>query len=181
MSKLRITAVLLLAVVVASGYAFAAPASDTAGRAAAAADEPKTGEGDKNNGADKKEEVKDKTGRSYRDKLEARGKKAPAKPDKKPKYKKWKEVLDDATAQEGLFKVWTKREDVIFELGEQNLDKPYLAILSLSKGIGTKFVLGGLPIADVMFDFHRVEDHVQIRMLNTLFRATDDPELMNAV
>jgi hypothetical protein len=182
MSKLRITAVLLLAVVVASGYAFAAPPTDPAGRAAAAADEPKTNDGEKKNGAEKKEEAKDKKGHSYRDKLEARGKKAPpAKPEKKPKYKKWKEVLEDATAQEGLFKVWTKREDVYFELGEQNLDKPYLALLSLSKGIGARFVLGGLPITDVMFDFHRVEDHVQIRMLNTLFRATDDPELMRAV
>ncbi len=133
-------------------------------------------------GAEKKEEAKDKKGHSYREKLEARGKKAaPAKPEKKPKYKKWKEVLEDATAQEGLFKVWTKREDVFFELGEQNLDKPYLALLSLSKGIGARFVLGGLPITDVMFDFHRVEDHVQIRMLNTLFRATDDPELMKAI
>jgi hypothetical protein len=182
MSKLRIAAAILLAVVVASGYAFAVPAADTAVGAAAAADEPKTNEGEAKNGAEKKEEAKDRTGRSYRDKLESRGKKAPAaKPEKKPKYKKWKEVVEDATAQEGLFKVWTKREDVFFELGEQNLDKPYLAILTLSKGIGTRFVLGGLPITDVMFDFHRVEDHVQIRMLNTLFRATDDPELMKSI
>ena len=182
MLKLRILAVLFLAVAVASGYAFAAPASDPDDRAVAVGDEPKTGEGDKKDGGEKKEEAKDKKGRSYREKLDSKGKKTSAdKPDKKPKYKKWKDVIEDATAQEGLFKVWTKREDVFFELGEQHLDQPYLAALTLSKGIGARYVLGGLPITDLMFDFHRVEDHVQIRMLNTLFRATDDPELSKAI
>jgi hypothetical protein len=179
MSKLRILAVLCLAVAVAGGYAFSAPASDQAGRVAAA-DQPKSGGNGAENG--NKKETKEKKSHSYRDKLEARGRKAPvARPEKKPKYKKWKEVLEDATSQEGLFKIWTKREDVYFELSEQNLDRPYLALMTLSKGIGARYVLGGLPIADVMFDFHRVEDHVQIRMLNTLFRATDDPELSRSI
>jgi hypothetical protein len=182
MVKLRTLAVFLLAVSVAAGYAFAAPAGDRDDQVAAA-EGPQGGEGEKKEDAGNKDEAKDaRKGHSYRDKLDARGRKGPAeKPDKKPKYKKWKEVTEDATAQEGLFKIWTKREDVFFELGEDQLDKPYLAILSLSRGIGTRFVLGGLPIADLMFDFHRVEDHVQIRMLNTLFRAVDDPELQKAV
>jgi hypothetical protein len=54
--------------------------------------------------------------------------------------------------------------------------------MSLSKGIGARFVLGGLPISgSVMFDFHRVEDHIQVRMLNTRFRATDDAALDEAI
>jgi hypothetical protein len=182
MVKLRILAVLFLTVSVAASYAMAAPAAGR-GDQITATEGVQPGAEEKKDDAGKKEETKDiKKGHSYRDKLEARGKKAPAeKPEKKPKYKKWKDVLEDATVQEGLFKIWTKREDLFFELGDDQLDKPYLAIMSLSKGIGTRFVLGGLPIADVMFDFHRVEDHVQIRMLNTLFRASDDPELQNAI
>jgi hypothetical protein len=190
MEKIRIMAILCLVLGVAASWALTPPASAVpAASAVARSDEPKTGEGDKKDDADKdeekdenKKEARDKTGRSYRDKLDARGKKAPApKPDKKPKYKKWKDVLDDATSQEGLFKVWTKREDVFFELGEEHLDKPYLAVLSLSKGMGTRYVLGGLPISNMMFDFHRVEDHVQVRMLNTLFRAEGDSELEKAI
>ena len=185
MMKLRILAILFVAFAVATSYAFVAPSSGGSDRAVAMADEPKTDEGQKKDDekGDKEKEAKEKKKEhSYRTKLDARGRKTPAEASqKKPKYKKWKEVLEDATAQEGLFKIWTKREDVFFELGEDQFDKPYLAILSLSKGIGTRFVLGGLPITDLMFDFHRVEDHVQIRMLNTLFRAPDDPELENAI
>ena len=192
MVKLRILAILFVALAVVTSYAFVTPASSVGAsgsdRAAALADEPKKDEPKKDEGqkddekGDKEKDAKEKKDHSYKAKLDARGKKTPTEvPQKKPKYKKWKEVLEDATAQEGLFKVWTKREDVFFELGAENLDTPYLAILSLSKGIGTRFVLGGLPINDVMFDFHRVEDHVQIRMLNTLFRAPDDPELGNAI
>ncbi|UCH85068.1 MAG: zinc-dependent metalloprotease, partial [Candidatus Latescibacterota bacterium] len=130
-----------------------------------------------------KEEKKRKRPPSYRDKLDSRSApKAPPPKKAKPKYKKWKEVLKDAEAHEGLFKVHTKREDVFFEIREDQLDKPYLAIMSLSKGIGARFVLGGLPIGgSVMFDLHRVEDHVQIRQLNTRFRAPDDEALKNAI
>jgi hypothetical protein len=183
---LRFRTLIVLAVVLAfaGSYGFAAPTQgDVTGDGvamASAGDQSPAGEGDKD---PKKEETKKRKSRSYRDKLESRGQKAPPpKPKEKPKYKKWKEVLKDAEAHEGLFTVHTKREEVYFEIAEEKLDTPYLVIMSLSKGIGARFVLGGLPIGgSVMFDFHRVEDHVQIRMLNTLFRATDDPAIEKAI
>jgi hypothetical protein len=133
---------------------------------------------DKKSGQTKK---KPRKSRSYADVIRGRGVKPVAPPRKKPKYKEWSEVTRDATIKEGLFKVYTKREDVYFEIKKEQLDKPLLAVLSLSKGIGTHNILGGLPIDDIMFDFHRVQDHVQLRRLNTLFRASDNPELQKAI
>ncbi|NIM20456.1 MAG: DUF5117 domain-containing protein [Candidatus Latescibacteria bacterium] len=125
---------------------------------------------------------KQRKSRSYADKIRGRTKKPPPKkPEEKPKYKKWDEVIKDAETLEGLFKVYKKREDLFFEIRKDQLDKPYLAVLSLSKGIGSYFVLGGMPIDDVMFNFRRAEDHIQIRRLNTLFRASGDPALEKAI
>jgi hypothetical protein len=180
MHIIRTLAVLVLALVVSGSYAIAEPAQDVVDETIIAAAGEGQDEGDKGEG---KEEKGRKRPPSYRDKLDTRGgPKAPPPPKAKPKYKKWKEVLKDSEAHEGLFKIHTKREDVFFEIREDQLDTPYLAIMSLSKGIGARMVLGGLPIGgSIMFDFHRVEDHVQIRMLNTRFRAPGDEALENAI
>ena len=186
MFRLRYLAVFALTLAVFGRYAFAAPSSaDTGDQAALTIDDGESSldlRGTVDEGDKKEPEAKRDRPPSYRDKLEGRNKtKTSAKPKAKPKYKKWKDVLKDSEAQEGLFTVHTKREDVYFELKESDLDKPYLAILTLSKGMGTRMVVGGLVITELMFDFHRVEDHVQIRMLNTRFRASDDPELQKAI
>ncbi len=120
--------------------------------------------------------------RSYADKIRGRAKKPQIKIfEPTPKYKKWDEVIRDADAFDGLFVVYKKREDVYFAIRNDQLDKPYLAVMSLSKGIGSHFLLGGLPIDDVMFDFHRVEDHIQMRRLNTRFRASGDSAIEKAI
>ena len=121
--------------------------------------------------------------RSYRDKLEARNKpKQAAKPKPDSKYKPWTEVTKGAELQEGLLDVYTKGEAVYFAVDADQLDKPFIVFMSLSRGIGARYVLGGLPAKDeVVFDFHRVEDHIQIRQLNTRFRADDDAALRNAI
>ncbi|MEJ2720329.1 MAG: zinc-dependent metalloprotease, partial [bacterium] len=178
----RTLVVLALALVVTSSYAFAQPAKNPANETLVITSVGGQGNGDQK--AAKKENDKDRSRPpSYRDKLESRGApKAPPAPKAKPKYKPWKEVLKDAETHEGLFTIHTKREDVYFEIKEDQLDKPYLAIMSLSKGIGARMVLGGLPIGgSIMFDLHRVEDHIQIRRLNTRFRAEDNEALEAAI
>lgn len=103
-------------------------------------------------------------------------------PPSEPKYKPWdKIVTKDHKKQEGLLTMYTKQEELLLELKKDQLDKPMLAILSLSRGIGSNFVYGGLPIDDIMFDFHRDEDHIQMRRLSTNFRAGDNQPLKNAL
>ena len=105
---------------------------------------------------------------------------APAGPE--PKYKPWNKVVTkEHTKNEGLLTIYTKQEEMLLELSEEQLDKPYLAILSLSQGIGSDFVYGGLPVDDVMFDFHRDLDHVQMRRLTANFRAGDNEPLKQAM
>jgi hypothetical protein len=111
-------------------------------------------------------------------------KQAPPPKKDEPKYKPWGKVLKDAEKHEGVFNVYTNREDVYFEIREDQLDKPMVNFMNISQGIGTGYVLGGMPIGileTVMFDFHRVEDHIQVRKLNPQFSGGDDGALKNAV
>ena len=106
------------------------------------------------------------------------------KPKEKPKYKKWKDATKDATKHKGVFNVWTKREDVYFEIGEEHMDKPMALFMNVSKGIGRTWVLGGMPttiLETIMIDFHRTKDHVQIRRINPRFRAGGDEALEKSV
>ena len=174
MRKLGMLACLLLALTLVASYGFAAPVSDATEDTAAIEQIPgEEGGGSKDNKG---------TPRSSRGKWGGQKKAAPQKPKEKPKYKPWDKVLGkEAEKHEGLFEVYTKGEEVYFAIPEDQLDKPHLIFMSLSKGIGARFVLGGLPITgSIMFDFHRNEDHVQVRHLNTAFRADEDA-LKNAI
>lgn len=132
------------------------------------------------NGESKKE--KKQKSRTYADKIRGRNARpAPPPPKKKPKYKEWQEVTKDARVKKGLLTLYIDREDVYCEIRKDQLDTPMLAVLSLSKGIGSNRILGGLPIDDIMFDFHRTEDHIQMRRLNTRFRAAGDSALVKAI
>lgn len=184
MRKLSILASLLVMLAVLTGYAVAAPSSDSVDQAVAAQSQGGNALVADEEGDEPKDEAKKpKKSRSYRDRLSSRGRpKGASKPKDKPKYKPWKEVTEDAEKHEGLFNIYTKDEDVFFSIKEDQLDKPFITFLSLSKGIGARFILGGLPItSSVMFDFHREKDHIQLRQLNTRFRAGDDPALEEAI
>ena len=103
-------------------------------------------------------------------------------PPSEPKYKSWDKVITkDHKKHEGLLTFYTKQEELLLEIKKDDLDKPMLAILSLSQGIGSNFIFGGLPVDDIMFDFHRDEDHIQMRRLTTNFRAGDNQALKNAL
>lgn len=154
------------------------PSYSSAGLAdtTAVGDESKNGGENKKNGDEKKKKKLPPYAQKLKNKV-----KRPSPPPPKPKYKDWRKTLQDAKPQDGLIKVWTKQEDVWFEIRKDQLDVPFVAIMSISQGIGSHFVFGGLPIDDVMFDFHRSEDHVQVRRLSALFRAPNDKALQNAI
>ncbi len=184
MRKLSILASLLLVLALTSSYTVVAAPSSTGNDPVVVAGGDKgdndNGKGDNDNGEEAKESSKS---RSYRDKLDSRGKpRAKPKSKTKDKYKPWKEVTKDAELKEGLIDTYIKDEKVYFAIKEDQLDQPMAMFMSLSKGIGARFILGGLPLAPtVMFDFHREKDHIQVRMLNTRFRAEDDPALKESI
>jgi hypothetical protein len=140
------------------------------------------GEDDKKEGEKKKKpSAKGKPRYPYAKELYAKSHKQAPPPKEKPKYKPWKKVLKDAESHDGLFKVWTKQEDVWLELTKDQLDKPYLMISHFSQGAGAYMMFGGLRLDNMMFDFHRQEDHLQIRRLTDRFRASGDEALQNAI
>jgi hypothetical protein len=142
------------------------------------------GEGVEDDGGKEKKPVSDMKGREYSRKLKSKLKR-PGPPPEKPKYKPWdKVVTKDHEKLDGLITIYRHREGVLYELSEDDLDKPMLAIMTISKGIGSHLVYGGLSgvaMDDVMFDFHRVEDHVQIRRLGAMFRAPGDTNLQQTI
>ena len=120
--------------------------------------------------------------RPYAEKLHRKTKKDKGPSGPEPKYKPWdKVVTKDHVKKEGLLTFYTKQEELLLVIPKDKLDKPMLAILSISRGVGSDFIYGGLPIDDVMFDFHRDEDHVQMRRLTTNFRAGENQALKNAL
>jgi hypothetical protein len=164
--------VCLLVAVTGSAYAGDLAQPETA--ATLATDKP-AGE------APKTEAEKRMKDRPYAQELQKKLKK-PGPPPAEPKYKPWDKVVTrDHKKHEGLLTIYTKQEEVLLAIPKSQLDKPMLAILSLSQGIGSDFVYGGLPIDDIMFDFHRDEDHVQLRRLSTNFRADGNLALQKAI
>lgn len=170
MRKLSLLAGLVLAFALISGYAVAAPTTETDDQTAI------TNAGGDDSGSST-------IGKNYKEKLESRSQpKSAAKPKKKPKYKPWAEVTKDAEEKDGLFTTYIKDESVYMAIKKDQMDQPMVVFMNLSKGFGARFILGGLPIANtIMFDFHREKDHIQIRQLNTLFRAPDDPALEESI
>src|SRR5204863_8612891 len=94
---------------------------------------------------------------------------APPAPEKP--YGDWKKLTKDATVKKGWFTLYQKRENLYLEIQQNQLELPILAILSLSRGIGRDFILGGLPISDKLVRFHRTGDRVLLIEDNTRFTA----------
>ena len=86
-------------------------------------------------------------------------------------YGDWKKLTAGATVKHGWFNLYQKRENLYLEVQPAQLGQPILAILSLSRGIGRDFVLGGLPVADKLVCFRRSGDRVMLMEQNTRFTA----------
>ena len=77
-------------------------------------------------------------------------------------------------SDEGDFTLYKKRENLYLELAPNQLDQPVLGIFSLARGIGSNFVLGGLPLNDRLLEFQRSGDRVLVLEKNTRFVTPGD-------
>ncbi|HYM80219.1 MAG TPA: zinc-dependent metalloprotease [Candidatus Limnocylindria bacterium] len=101
----------------------------------------------------------------------AKGKESEATADKDKPYQEWKKVTKDAEVLSGFFTLYRKRENLYLELPASQLDTPVLGIFSLARGIGSHFLLGGLPLNDRVLEFQRNGDYVIVLEKNTRFVA----------
>jgi len=92
-------------------------------------------------------------------------------------YQEWKKVTKDAEVMKGLFTFHKKRENLYLEIQASQLGMPVLGIFSLARGIGSNFVLGGMPLwiytgrDDRLIEFQREGDYVLVMEKNMRFVA----------
>ena len=97
----------------------------------------------------------------------------PAEAADKP-FADWKKVTKDAEVLKGYFTLYKKRESLYLELAPGQLNQPVLGVFSFARGIGSNFLLGGLPLNDHLLEFQRFGDHVLVLEKNTRFVSPGD-------
>ncbi len=100
---------------------------------------------------------------------------APEKP-----FGEWSKLTKEAEKKAGFFTLWKKRDNLYLELSKEQLNQPFLYVVSLSRGIGSNFVLGGLPVDDRMLQFERHGDRILLMHVNTWLRSPKDTPIDKA-
>jgi hypothetical protein len=83
-------------------------------------------------------------------------------------------VLKDATKVSGLIPLWRKDDKVYAELTDSLLGKEFFVLISIARGIGDSFLLGGMSLGfgdDWVWQFRKVDDNIQIVRKNVRFFA----------
>src|SRR5689334_19102118 len=95
-------------------------------------------------------------------------------------FAEWGKLTKDAEQKKGFLTTWKKRDNLYVELAPDQMEKPFLYVVSLSKGIGSNFILGGLPLDDRMLQFERHGDRVFLVHVNTWITAPDNTPIGKA-
>jgi hypothetical protein len=93
----------------------------------------------------------------------------------KPKYPPYAEVLKDAKPVEGLVKLHRKDARLYGELTSSQLNKDFIVLISIAKGIGQGQLLGGMTWGfgdDWLWQFRKVDDNIHVVRRNVRFTAT---------
>jgi hypothetical protein len=99
-------------------------------------------------------------------------------------FEDFDKLTADSEKSEGLFKLYRKKERLYLEIEPGQFDKSYLFLISIARGIGTGFVLGGMTWQtddDWLLSFRRVGDRVHIVRRNIRFTAQPGSPAAEAV
>ncbi|HJV60003.1 MAG TPA: zinc-dependent metalloprotease [Albitalea sp.] len=91
------------------------------------------------------------------------------------------DVIKDATRIDGLFTLWQKDDKVWIELKPSDFDKPFFMSPKIKTGMGEGRFYGGLMGEEVVIEFRRVHNQVQMLAKNTEFVAKPDTPTGRAV
>jgi hypothetical protein len=83
-------------------------------------------------------------------------------------------LLKDATKVNGLIPLWRKDDKVYAELTDSLLGKEFFVLISIARGIGDRFLLGGMSLGfgdDWVWQFRKVDDNIQVIRKNVRFFA----------
>src|SRR3990167_5293267 len=96
---------------------------------------------------------------------------AASKPAEPAAPKPFAEVIKGATQQDGLFAIWRKDEKAWLEIPKSALNKPFLFTVNIANSIGERGLYASQMNTDVMAEWRRIGNQVQLLALNTKFRA----------
>jgi hypothetical protein len=96
--------------------------------------------------------------------------------EKDSKYPPFAEVIKEARAvpEPSLLKLWQKGEHLFAELGAGQLDRDYIVLISIARGIGEGPLLGGMSWGfgdDWLWQFRKVDEKIHIIRRNVRFTA----------
>ncbi|MEX0677200.1 MAG: zinc-dependent metalloprotease [Pirellulales bacterium] len=102
---------------------------------------------------------------------------APASTSKEPPYD---DVIKDHETIDGLIKLHRKGNHLLGEIGSGQLDKDFIVLISIAKGIGRGMLLGGMSWGfgdDWIWQFRKVDDRIHLVRRNVRFTASKgDPQ-----
>ena len=94
---------------------------------------------------------------------------APAK--KKKEFEDFSKVTEDSKSYQGFFKLYEKKENLYCEIQPSQLEKPFLCMISLSRGLARGRLISGMTMEEWLLVWRRVGDNVHLVRKNVRFRA----------
>ncbi len=95
----------------------------------------------------------------------------------KPKYAPFANVTKDYKPVQGpsLIPLYQKEGSVLAEFSQHTLNRDFIVVISIARGIGQGHILGGMSWGgngeDAIWQFRKVDDHIQVVRRNVRFTA----------
>jgi hypothetical protein len=96
-------------------------------------------------------------------------------------WKSFSDVTKGAQVQTGIFTVYRKRDKAYLSLRPAQLDRDYLLVTQLSRGIGELGLDAGSSLRSDLIRFHRAGDRIELWIVNPRFAAIPGTPMARAV
>ena len=92
-----------------------------------------------------------------------------------PQKSKFEMMTEGAKPVQGMWNLYQKEQNLMADIGPGNLNKNYLILVSIAKGISHNMVLGGMTWGgggeDVLWQFRKSGDKILVVQRNVRFKA----------
>ncbi|MBX9258936.1 zinc-dependent metalloprotease [Desmonostoc muscorum CCALA 125] len=92
---------------------------------------------------------------------------------RKEHFRRFSEIVKRSDKLEGLFTLYCNDDcgKIYLEIKPEQLNKNYLATVTLESGVGESGIYSGLPLADFLFYFRRINNKLHFVVRNVKFRT----------
>jgi Met-zincin/Domain of unknown function (DUF5117)/Domain of unknown function (DUF5118) len=96
-------------------------------------------------------------------------------------WKSFSDVTKGAEVRSGLFTLYLKRDRTYLSLSPAQLNRDYLLVTQLSRGIGELGLDGGMSVRSDLVRFQRSGDRIEMQVVNPRFAADSGSPMARAV